>query len=160
MARYAHRSYHRAWLILSLGELVFQVIVFCHSHSRKFTYGIAILKNYWLNQNKYSFNSFNSWSFSNVFSVFLFQGCCLGEADGVAEGFYLWAGSQGKVCRHNIRDRVPTWKKGFSGFCYIPIILFKYYSHNYPPPKSPINTPDSEKYTSIQFIFYIFFTIS
>ena len=80
-----------------------------------------------------------------VFSVFLFQGCCLGEADGVAEGFYLWAGSQGKVCRHNIRDRVPTWKKGFSGFCYIPIILFKYFSHYYPPPKLPINTPYSEK---------------
>jgi hypothetical protein len=43
---------------------------------------------------------------------------CLIETDGVAAGFYLEAGLQGKSCGHNIKDAVDNKGKGFSWFSF------------------------------------------
>jgi hypothetical protein len=43
---------------------------------------------------------------------------CLIETDGVAAGFYLEAGLQGKSYGHNIKDAVDNMEKGFSMFSF------------------------------------------
>ena len=60
--------------------------------------------------------SWSNWLYTVHFLGFSVSGCCPTRADGVDGGFYLWAGSQGKACRHNIRDVVATWKRVFMVF--------------------------------------------